>query len=145
MVTWNSGSLNESPEACDSDTIFIKKSPSPLYLIYIYIVKMLCTRNLDFWALRTDNDIVSKLIPPDLEPLGVVSHDISNTSIVHSVKRELQDGRYCDIGFHGPKSDSNGTKMVWLEYVYPRCHWMKPTFRHDNSRYLREQETWLVV
>ena len=54
---------------------------------------------------------MSKLFPSDLEPLGVVSDYVSNTSIIHSVKCELQDGRYRDIGFHGPKSDSNGTKI----------------------------------
>lgn len=65
-----------------------------MYLIYIYCKHVMHKkpRNLDFWALGTDSNIVSKSISPDLQPLGVVIHDVSNTSIVHSVKGELQDG-----------------------------------------------------
>jgi len=75
-------------------------------------------------AHRTDNGNVLTLIPPGLEPLGIVGHDVSNTAVVNSVKCKLQHGGYRDIVFHSPKSDSNGTNCVWLEYAYFQCYWM---------------------
>ena len=54
-------------------------------------------------------------------------------------------GETVTLGTMAQRATATVLRRVWLERMNHPFQWVKPTFRHDNRRYLHELEIWPVV